>query len=128
MEVSTSLRCLAGSGGCPAEESVKYITEAAKVKSFEALPEYPLATGVSESIIGIALFRVREYFVGLVYLFKLCFGPIILIMVGVILKGQLTESLFNFFVGSISVDTEHFIIIAFRCHINGTLSPLSPSP
>jgi hypothetical protein len=86
-EVSTALWCLAGGSGCPAKEGVKDIAEAAKVKALKASPEESLGTTVAKAVISRPLIRVRERFIGFVYLFKSFPRLIIMIVVGVILKG-----------------------------------------
>ncbi len=126
MQVSTSLWGLSGRRSCPPKEGVKDITKATDVKPFKALPEEPFAITMSEAVIGSALIRVRERFVGFVYLLKLLLSPVLAVMVGVILEGQLTKSPLYFFIGSISIDTENLVIIPFCWHIYKTLSPSSP--
>jgi len=129
MKVSTALRCLAGRSSCPpAEESVKDVTKATEVKSLKALPEEPFAISMSEVVISSALIWVREHLVGFVYLLKLILSPIIAVMVGVILEGQLTKSPLYFLVGSIIIDTENLVIIPFCWHPFSTSPPSSPSP
>ena len=87
MQVGTRLGRLAGGSSCPLEKGVKNIAKTAEVKSFKAPPENSLSTTVPKAVIGNALIRVGEHFVGFIYLFKLLLGPIITIAVGVILKG-----------------------------------------
>jgi hypothetical protein len=86
-EVGAALWCLAGGSGCPAKEGVKDIAEAAKVKALKASPEKSFGTTVAKAVIGRPLIRVREHFIGFVYLFKSFPCLIIMIVVGVILKG-----------------------------------------
>lgn len=42
------------------------------------------------------------------------------------LEGQLTKSLLYFLVGSVSIDTEHFIMVTFLWHPFSTSPPVSP--
>jgi len=116
MKVSPALRCLASCGsGAPTKESIEDTANTLKAKSLKAMPKEAFTT-MSEAVIGGSLFRVREHFVGFVYLLELLLGPIILVMVGMILEGELTKSLLYLPLGSIFVYAEDFIIVALRRH------------
>jgi hypothetical protein len=115
--------CLAGGSGCPTEEGVKDIAKAAKVKALKASPEKSLGTTMPKAVIGSSLIRVREHFVGFVDLFESFPRPILLIVVRVILKGQLTKRPPYFLLGGISIYAEDLIIISLGWHLIKTLSP-----
>ena len=127
-EVGTGLWRLAGGRSCPAKEGIKDITKAAEIKSLKASPEEPFTATVSKAVIGSAFIRVGEHFVGFVYLLKPLLSSFLVVMVRMIAEGQLTKSLLYFYLGSISVYAEDFIIVPFCWNIYKTLSPLSPSP
>jgi len=87
VEVGTAPWCLTGSRSYSAKEGVKDIAKTAKVKALKSPPEKSFGTTVPKAVIGSALIRVTEHFVSLIYLLEFFPGSIIVVMVGVILKG-----------------------------------------
>jgi hypothetical protein len=117
VDVSAALWCLAAGGGYPAKEGIKYIAEAAKVNVFKALPPGFCGKTMPKAVIGDTPFRVREDFIGFIYLFELLRRLIITVVVRVILKGKPAECPLYFLVRSASRDAEDFIIITLYWHI-----------
>ena len=100
-----------GGGSRIAKEGIKDITKATEVKPLEVPPEDTFGATMPKAVIGGALIGVREHLVSLVYFLKFLLSPIMVVVVGVMLEGQLTESLLDLLIGGISVYTEDFIII-----------------
>jgi len=87
MQVGTAPGCLTGGSSCPTEESVEDITKAAEVKPLKASPKEPFGSTMSKAVIGGALIRVRQHFVGFVYLLELLLGSSLVVVVGMMLEG-----------------------------------------
>ena len=86
-QVSTTLGCLTGGSGCPTKEGIKDITKAAEVKPLKAPPEEPFSSAMPKAVIGGALIRVRQRFVGFVYLLEPLLGSLIMVVVRMMLEG-----------------------------------------
>ena len=82
---------------------------------------------MTKAVVGGALVRVREHFVGLVYLLELPLSITITVMVRMILESKLTESLLHFLVGSVPGDSKDIVVIPLCWHLFSHLinSPLS---
>jgi hypothetical protein len=108
VKVGATLWSLAGGGGDSAEEGIKYIPEAAKVK---ALLPVSIDPAVPEAVIGGTLVGVGEDFVGFVDLFEFFPGRIIMVVVRVILEGELAKRPLYFLVRSVPLYAEDFVVI-----------------
>jgi len=86
-EVSTPPWSLTGGRGGSPEEGFKDVTKATEIKPFKTSPKKPLSTTMPKAVVGSTLVGVGEHLVGLVYLLKPVRSPIIVVVVGVILKG-----------------------------------------
>jgi len=70
--------------------------------------------GVAELVVGGALLRVREHLVGLLRLLELLLGlRVVRIAVRMEFHGQLAVGLLDLFFGSVAIDAEDFVIVAF---------------
>ena len=71
--------------------------------------------GMAVLVVGGAFAGVAEYFVGFLRLLEVLFRFwIIRIAVRMMLHRQLAIGLFEVLLGSIAIDPEHFVIVAFR--------------
>ena len=86
-EVSTALWPPTDGTGGSAEEGIEDIAKTAEIKALKTAPEGSLSTTVTKAVVGAALIRVREHFVGLIYLLELLLSATITVMVRVILEG-----------------------------------------
>ncbi len=117
LQVGAALRRMAGGVRHATEEGLKDIAEAAEVKALKAACEEAVRVNVSEVVITSALVGVGKYLEGLAYFLELRLCPVIAVAVGVILKGQPAERLFNILRGGAPRYAQDFVIISFRCHI-----------
>jgi len=87
VEVGTALWCSAGGFSYSAEEGVKDIAEATKLKALKTPSKKPFGTAMPEAVIGGSFIRIREHFVSLIYLFEFLPCLVIMVVVRVVLKG-----------------------------------------
>ncbi len=102
MHVSASLRSAAIGGSSATEESIEDFPEAAKVYTFETTSIERLVAAMPETVVGSTFIRVGEHLVGFVNFLEFICGSILMVVVGVVSKGQLTEGLFYILIGTIS--------------------------
>jgi len=101
---------------CAAEEGIENVPNAAEVEALETTAAESLHSGVAKAVVSGAFLRVAEDIVGFFDLFELLLGSLVSIVVGMVLKCQLSERLLDFVIRGISVHAQNIVVVVFISH------------